>query len=308
MTHLALSSYWISHSAHSIRDFFRAGADLGLCQFEVSGLQVDTFYDEIHPGQFNIVSFHNPAPPHSGAGNWMSGRAQRQADIVLTSLDAGHRQQAVSIVQKCLDVAAEYGAQAIVVHLGNTRADANLENQLKQLHLAGRDASDEAAALRSRLLVERGLGRMERLNALRRSLDELIPYATARGVRLGLENRPISETPNWQDMSDILAWYPDDAVGYWHDTGHAQVQAALGFTPHIDWLKAYGQRLVGLHLHDAVNLKVHQAPGAGGVDWEGLAACVPAPVLRVVEVDHTVAPEALRAGVEHLQATGWIPN
>jgi sugar phosphate isomerase/epimerase len=290
-----------------VSDFIQAGVEAGLAAFEVSGLHIDTFYDEIRPGHLNIVSFHNPAPPQRGQVA-MSGKARRQADLVLTSLDQERRQQALSVVKHCLDVASEYGAQAVVLHLGNTSADPNLENQLKHLYLTGRITSLEADALRARLLSERALGRADRLSALRRSLDELIPYASSRCVRLGLENRPICETPNWQDMDEILAWYPDDYVGYWHDTGHAQVQENLGITPHADWLRAYGHRLVGLHLHDAVGCEVHRAPGTGSVDWAGLAARVAwrgDNIVRTVEVNHAVSEEALRAGVEHLRSTGW---
>ena len=109
-------------------------------------------------------------------------------------------------------------------------------------------------------------------------------------------------------MGEILAWCSDDAIGCWHDTGHAQVQEALGITPHVDWLKAYGPCLIGLHLHDVVGLEVHQAPGEGSMDWGGLAALVPPGVSRVVEVDHTVSDDVLRVGVEHLRSTGWVPE
>lgn len=124
-------------------------------------------------------------------------------------------------------------------------------------------------------------------------------------MRLGLENRTICEVPSFDDVGQVLLWYPDDTVSYWHDTGHAQVQADLGITPHEDWLHAYGHRLIGLHLHDAVNLQVHQVPGTGRVDWAGLASLAPAQVLRTVEVDRPVSEKALFVGVRHLQSTGW---
>jgi sugar phosphate isomerase/epimerase len=305
MTGLALSSYWMRGRWERVSDFFQAGVDSGFRSFEVSGLRRDTFYDEIHPGQFNIVSFHSPAPPRHGAIGVMGSKELRKVDIVLTSLDCERRQQAVTIVQRCIDVASEYGSQAIVLHLGQTGADPELASRLERLFLNGEIASPEADAIRSRLMVERARQHEERMRALRRSLDELVPYAWARGVRLGLENRPICEVPSFDDVGQVLLWYPDDAVGYWHDTGHAQVQADLGITPHADWLRAYGHRLIGLHLHDAVNLQVHQAPGTGSVDWTSLALLAPVQVLRSVEVDHTVSEKALLAGVRHLQSTGW---
>lgn len=285
-----------------VSDFIRAGVEAGFAAFEVSGLAGSAFYDEIHPGALNIVSLHNPAP---GA---MRNKAMRLADIVLTSLDQERRRQAMAEVLRSIEVAQRYGAQAVVLHLGQTWADLELENHLKRLFTEGRIAGPEADAVRSSLIVERAYQCRERMAALRRSLDELIPCAEARGVRLGLENRPICEVPNWEDMGQVLSWYPQDTIGYWHDTGHAQVQQNLGITPHADWLRAYGHRLMGLHLHDAVGCQVHCAPGCGSVDWAGLAALVASRgdhVVRTVEVNHAVSEQALRAGVEHLRCTGW---
>lgn len=299
---LALSSFWMRGRWERVSDFIQAGVQAGLAAFEVSGLAGNAFYDEIHPGAFNIVSLHNPAP---GA---MRNKAMRLADIVLTSLDEERRRQAVAEALRSTDVAQRYGARVLVLHLGQTRADPELENHLKRLFAEGRIASLEADAVRSRLVVERAHQRREWMAALRRSLDELIPYTVARGVRLGLENRPAVEVPNWEDMGEILSWYSEDTVDYWHDTGHAQVQENLGITPHADWLRAYGHRLIGLHLHDAVGCEVHRAPGTGGVDWAGLAARVAwrgDNIVRTVEVNHAVSEEALRAGVEHLRSTGW---
>jgi sugar phosphate isomerase/epimerase len=155
-------------------------------------------------------------------------------------------------------------------------------------------------------MSERAHHRAEHLDALHRSLDELVGYAFARQIKLGIENRPTHEIAGYAEIGEVLAWYDDWVIGYWHDTGHAQVQADLGFTSHIDWLRAYGHRIIGLHLHDAVGSDNHRAPGSGHVDWTGLASCVPADALRIIEVDNAVSVEQLRAGVNYLQKTGWV--
>jgi len=276
--------------------------EAGFAAFEISGLDGNTFYDEVHPGALDIVSLHNPAP------GGMRNKEMRLADIVLTSLDEERRKQAVAEALHSIEVARRYRAKVVVLHLGQTCADPELDDHLKRLFSERRITSPEADVVRSRLIAGRAHQREERMDAVRRSLDELIPYAEARCVRLGLENRPICEVPNWEDMDQVLSWYPQDTVGYWHDTGHAQVQENLGFTPHADWLRAYGRRLIGLHLHDAVGCQVHRAPGAGSVDWIGLAALAAScgdHVVRTVEVNCTVSEQALRAGVEHLRSAGW---
>jgi sugar phosphate isomerase/epimerase len=173
------------------------------------------------------------------------------------------------------------------------------------LYLEGAVASPEAGAVRARLLAGRALNQEDRMVSLRRSLDDLVPYAAARHVCLGLEARPLDEVPSFDELEQVLSWYPAETLGYWHDTGHAQVQADLGCTPHADWLRAYGARLVGLHLHDAVGLEVHRAPGAGTVDWERLASLVPPQVVRTIEVYGGVSRQALLDGLQHLRATHW---
>ncbi len=302
---LALSTFWASGRDWRLRDIFAAGAELGFDAFELSGIYDDTFYDEIRPGDFRVLSVHDPAPPRRGQTR-LGSKALRRADLVFTSLDAEHRRRAIAITKHTLDVAAAYGAHAIVLHPGQTSASPALEPQLKQLFAQGAIASPQADAVRAQLAHERAHQHVERMEALHRCLDELAAYAAARHIKLGLENRPTFEITNFAEVGEILAWFPENTVGYWHDTGHAQAQANLGFAPHADWLRAYATRIVGLHLHDAVGVNNHCAPGVGNVDWVGLAALVPPHAIRTLEVDSTVSAEAVRAGVAHLKQTGWL--
>ncbi len=304
MPKLALSSFW-ARGRFRPREFFQAGIALGFDCFEISGIRDDDFYDEIHPGDFEIVSLHDPAPCSQGAAA-LGSTGLRRADIVLTSLDEERRREAVSIVARSIDVAADYGAAVVVLHLGLAGISAETAHRIKSLYLGGEIAGAQADKARVVFASERAREHTERMQALGSSLDHLIPVASKRRVRLGLENRPICEMPNWAEMHEILARYPDETVGYWHDTGHAETPALLGMTPQVEWLDAYRSRLIGLHLHDVIGLESHYAPGTGLVDWSLLAQLVPADTLRVVEIEGSVSPEDLRGGVGHLRSTGWI--
>ena len=68
-----------------------------------------------------------------------------------------------------------------------------------------------------------------------------IGFLRERGVALGLENRlHHHEIPLPDEALALLAEYPPELVGYWHDVGHAEVQARLGYVDKRVWLMALG--------------------------------------------------------------------
>ncbi len=301
---LALSSFW-ARGRFRPRQFFEMGQNLGFDCFEISGIRDDAFYAEVHPGDFDIVSLHDPAPCSSGPAA-LGSTGLRRAGIVLASHDQERRHEAVSIAVRSIDVAADYGAQVVVLHLGWAGITSETAHRIKSLYLNGQIAGVNADKARSDFALERSRDHVERMQALTRSLDALVLHASRRGVRLGLENRPICEMPDWAEMQEILTRFPCDTVGYWHDTGHAETPALLGLTPHAAWLQAFQSRLLGLHLHDVVGLESHYAPGTGVVDWARLAPLVSPGALRVLEIDGSVSPEDVRAGFQHLRSNGWM--
>lgn len=301
MAMVALSSMWMRGRFSDAREFFAAGRGMGFWSFEISSMQDGAFYDRIHPGDYTISSFHDPAP------GVLNGRVR--GHLLLNAADEEERCLAVATTRRAIDVARRFAAQAVVLHLGASAADAGLQAELERLALAGEGASDAAQALRERLRLSRGDGLAE-MAALMRSLDELIPYAEKRDIRLGFENRRhIHEMPNFEEMQTLLAHYPQRTVGYWHDTGHAEAQARAGLTPHADWLRTFGDRLVGMHLHDLVISSAfsdHEPPGGGVVDWQGLGKLAPQTGLRTLEVRSHTEPAAIASAIALLLALGWV--
>ncbi len=72
--------FWMSGRSGSPLDLFAAGADLGIDRCEISGIDSDKFYDEICPGDFHLISLHDPAPPARGHRR-MGSKELRCADI-----------------------------------------------------------------------------------------------------------------------------------------------------------------------------------------------------------------------------------
>jgi sugar phosphate isomerase/epimerase len=78
-------------------------------------------------------------------------------------------------------------------------------------------------------------------------LQRLIPEAEKNGVKLGIENREaIEEIPLENDLALFFLEFQQPCVVYWHDTGHAQIKANLGFIDHAMHLESFVERLAGI--------------------------------------------------------------
>ena len=113
---------------------------------------------------------------------------------------------------------------------------------------------DEAA--RQRALLQ--------FDALRRSLDELMPELERAQVPLALENM---WGDDWKLLNALLDAYPPELIGITYDSGHGNSDCLR----QLELLDAARERLTALHLHDndgAADL--HQITGDGSLGFPGL--------------------------------------
>jgi len=112
--------------------------------------------------------------------------------------------------------------------------------------------------------AERRLMRL-RFEALRRSLDELLPEMQRRRIPIAVENM---WADNWEMLNALLDACPPELVGITYDSGHGN----SGSLKQLELLNARRDRLMALHLHDNDGQgDLHQPPFYGTVDWERLA-------------------------------------
>ena len=124
---------------------------------------------------------------------------------------------------------------------------------------------------------------------------------------LGLETRfHFNEIPNTDEMTELLGEAPEQLAGYWHDTGHAEVQEQLGFAFHEEWLSRFRDRMVGIHLHDIRGISDHHAPGKGNMNWEMIAKYLPWGVVKVCEIGEWNDEERMQGVVRFLQERGIL--
>ena len=104
--------------------------------------------------------------------------------------------------------------------------------------------------------------------ALKRSLDELLPVLEKYSVRIAIENL-YSDT--FELIGQVMMDYPEKYLGITYDSGHGNIGSGKG----MDRLEPLKNRLQALHLHDNDGSSdQHQAPFYGTVDWKRMVKII----------------------------------
>lgn len=252
----------------------REMAGLGFSHVELShGIRVTLapgILQAIEEGVVKVSTTHNFCPLPAGI--------QHAAPNLFepSSLEAAEFGQWVRQTRRSIEFAALVQARVLVCHLGRVRyfwfnPTRPVRRYLAEHPDAGRRADDgEYAALRDKCLgkVRRKLPPF--MDQVRAAIGAVLDFAQEKGVRLGFENREkIDELPLDADMAELIESFgPDAPVGYWHDTGHADIKEGMGLLNHRAHLEKLAPRLLGFHLHD-VSAKGHdhQPVGEGHIDF-----------------------------------------
>jgi sugar phosphate isomerase/epimerase len=289
------NAYRFNNGAQLLLEINQLGFGAIELSFNLTSGMVDEIAELAPKLKISINSLHNYCPIPDGFS-----RKQALPDCYsLASLDKKERCLAVEYTKRSIDTASRLGARVLVLHCGRvemsdyTRALINLYNQ---------GASDKAIfiELKEEMIRERSLKAPVFLAQVLNSLDELNIYAKIKNVLLGIETRFYHrEIPDISEIGVILQKFKNSQIHYWHDTGHAQVIENLGFAKHIDFLKLYGSRLIGVHLHDVLGCQDHLAPSAvnlepcRGIDFAMLKPYLKQDSLKVIEAHHPATAEDL---------------
>lgn len=300
----SLSTMYAQHVRYGdIHDFVRDAQRFGFDAIEIShSTPVEKFERLLTGSGATISSIHAPAPrvPVNGKPN---------GSLNLAALDDDERKLALMYTKGSIDHAGTVGARYVVVHLGGA-GNAMLPSELKMRRMfdSGVRSGDEYDQLLTETLGQRAEIAPPWFERARSSLAELVEHARPSGVAIGLENRlHHHEFPLADEALELLADYPAGVAGYWHDVGHAEVQARLGYVDKLDWLSKLSARTIGCHLHDVDGIGDHRAPGNGNVEWDYLAAGIPAGALRVFEINQHEPEEVLTRAISYLRDRSVVP-
>lgn len=286
----------------------REMVDLGFNSIELShGIRITLapgILKAFEEGIVRISSTHNFCPLPTGITQAAPNLYEP------SSTDSREREQWVRQTKRSIDFAAQVEAPILVCHLGSVHFF--LLNPARRLlgyarrHPKAKIPHDETY----RELLNKSFAKLRKRMGpywqnVQDSVGQVLDYAKAKGVQLAFENRErLEELPLDDDYVEFLSSFaPDAPVGYWHDTGHADIKASMGLLDHRRQLEKLAPRLIGFHLHDVtVRRQDHQPIGSGHVDFKMISEFWRPEHALVLELSPRIPIEAVRTSRERLLA------
>ena len=297
----SLSTMWAKNNFPNLADFFKAARRLGYARIELNHQIDSAMLAGIDLNQYQFSSVHEPCPSD------VSTDELKKRDWLISSPDEENRKRGVESVKRSIDLARQIHAPVIVVHCGMVSTDLSTEKELRKLFDAGKAETEEYLEQKQSMIKRRADLIGPCLDAVKKSLLELLDYAGQFRICLGLENRyHYFDIPAQNEMGELLSLANTDQLGFIYDVGHAQTMDRLGFFPHEEWLRRYASRMIEVHLHDVKGVVDHYAPGLGEVDFDMVASYLPENAIRTFELQATNSPEQVKTGLKHLVETGCV--
>lgn len=275
----ALSTAWGAKRSKDPAELIVEARRLGFGCMELhhslSLTTVAGFLDACEKGEVSVTSLHNFCPSIM----WASGPDAYSP----SSLDPRERSTAVKKTKETIDMASRFGAKAVVMHSG--RVDMrDMTSSLIELYNSGLRDTPPYGKIKGKLLARREKKHQRHLDALYRSLSDILAHSEPKGIKIGIENRySVEDIPSFEEIGLILEEFAGANIGYWHDVGHAQCSEELDIVAHESYLQAYATRMVGMHLHDIIGVSDHRVPLTGDFDFRKLKPYLSPDTIKVVE-------------------------
>ena len=253
--------------------------------------------DAVDSGLIKISSVHNFCPLPMGIDRPAPNVFQFSAE------SPRERENAFKHTVKTIETAARLKAPLVVLHMGSVDMK-DYTDKLIDLIEDGKKDTPKFQKLCEDAKRKRESKKEEYVENAHAMLRRLIPEAEKHGVLLGVENREaFEEIPFDDELEYFFRDFDSPVVRYWHDTGHAQIKANLGFLDHVMHIDSLEPRLAGFHIHDVEYPgRDHQQPGTGCVDFAALKKFVKPEHIKVFEFSPNMETEQAVAGVAHIKS------
>ena len=302
MSICAVSTCWRAGQTRDAKELIEKMKETGISLLELEFRIFSETFEEIKKNctawGIKIISMHAVCPSPQD-------RVRGAEKYLISDTEEENRVRGVDHVKQTLRNAADVGAQAIILHCGRIPLDEPI-NIMKTFYDEEKIQSKEAEKSLQEISQNHAANKGKNFDALLKSLDEINAEAEKLGIDVGLENRYyFFEFPDMNELKTIFSLFDGSKLGYWHDTGHAQVNETLFGISQEMLLKTFHNRLIGVHLHDVLNgYNDHNAPGCGTVDFDMVKSYLKPETIRVMEINQKVSPADAKNGITFLKDKG----
>lgn len=220
------------------------------------------------------------------------------------------RARALEMTMRTLDLAAEFDAKYVVMHMGSVPMPS--KKWTKKLTRMLKDGQQlERAFAKHKLKFVRKREKIAPLYYQRaiEALEQLAEKAAELKIPLAVESRSrFEDVPNESEMLRLQDHFKENPwVGYWHDFGHVQLKHNLGLLNHDQWLEKMAPYLVGCHVHDVYwPDRDHRVPLTGELDFDKLLRHVDPKLPLVWELSPTREASQIKEALQVWQ--GKFPD
>lgn len=195
------------------------------------------------------------------------------------------RTAAIKASVETIRQAARFGARAVICHLGSA-GPYGVTRKLENIYLKGGFLNRRYTNIKVQAVRERQESFKVVWPRIKECLNPLVALAGEMKIRLGFEIRQeFEEFPDEEEFPQVLAAFPPEVVGYWHDFGHSQSKEFLGWHDHAETLRLRAQHLFGAHIHDCRRPQEdHLALGHGEIAFTALLPLMPENAIGVLEL------------------------
>lgn len=273
---ISLSTCWCSGRHTDGYAMVEEMVGLGFKRIELShGIRVSLvpgILKAIEEGIVSVSSVHNFCPLPNGISSPAPNLFKPSA------FDRRELSSWSRYTQQTLNFAQKIGAKKVVMHSGSVRFF--FQSPEKRLKQWMQSQPLEASELAKNKVFKRKLGQtMRRIRKasqktilqIKASYLQAQEWAEEQNLKLCIENRcGLEEMPQDEAFTEFMAELSGSkSIGYWHDTGHAQIKHQFGLLDHRKHLESLQKYLAGFHLHDVTAQGLdHQPIGTGEVDFD----------------------------------------
>ena len=298
---LSISTSWNVKRKFEIKEMLAELKSTGLNTIEIGyhfkPEKLEEIISLLKPMGLTVSSVHNFCPrPDDGPSPRHISNYYR-----LSSVDEEEREKAVEWTKRSVDTANRVGCGFVVIHAGTVEMEELPYNILSKMFEAGNGHTEEFRQTKEKYLNLRKKKSPPHVEAVKKSLEEVLSYARSHHVRIGLETRFYpNEIPNFEEVGYFLRLFTDKGLVYWHDIGHAQANDRLKITSHEEYFKHYKDHLWGVHIHDCKGVEDHLAPFTGDINFKKIFSLIPKRASRIIEAHPPATVAQIKIAVKRL--------